>query len=151
MSTFDYLQFIFAIAATAGSLFCCFGAFALNNKTIAFMTMGAYGPNQFAVKNIAEQRAQYIAGAIFFIFSFLVFIISIAFQDGFKAQNIECANLLKPSTVLAFLVIGIIAYLITKWSATKTVNQIKEMQPELEKELMRLSHSACSRRSCSAA
>jgi uncharacterized membrane protein (DUF485 family) len=142
LNIFDYLQFIFAIAATAGSLFCCFGAFALNNKTIAFMSMGAYGPNQFAVKNIAEQRAQYIAGAIFFIFSFLVFIISIAFQDNFKAQNVECANLLKLSTMLAFVVIGIISYIITKWSATKTVNQIKQMQPELDKELMRLSQLA---------
>ena len=106
------------------------------------MTMGSYGPNQFAVKNIAEQRAQYIAGAIFFIFSFLVFIISVAFQNDFKAQNIECANLLKLSTLLAFLIIGILTYLITKWSATKTVHKIKEMQPELDKELMRLSQLA---------
>lgn len=44
--------------------------------------------------------------------------------------------------MLAFVVIGIISYLITKWSATKTVNQIKQMQPELDKELIRLSQLA---------
>ena len=104
--------------------------------------MGSYGPNQFAVKNIAEQRAQYIAGASFYIFSFLAFIISIAFQNHLKTQILDCENLFKLSTLLAFLVLGIATYFITKWSATKTARQIKEMQPALDREIMDLSNLA---------
>lgn len=142
MSIFDYLQFIFAITATIGSLFCCLGAFTLNNKTIAFMTMGSYGPNQFAVKNIAEQRAQYIAGAFFFIFSFFVFLISVAFQDFLKSQNIECVNFLKISTILVFLFISIATHFLVKLSSIKTVEKINNMKDELSKDIIRLSEIA---------
>ena len=86
MTFYDIVQFAAALFGAVGSILCCLGAMSMGDSTITELATPRHGPSQAIIRSLHEQRAQYTLGAAFFALSFVLFAMSVAFQDCLRSK-----------------------------------------------------------------